>query len=438
MSEVPLEIPDPERLASANDATIEEFPRFAPVEVEWEVETIEDVGAAGRTAVDDLPALEGLAPGAEIAVTAGSRGIHDFPEMIRGVIAELQARGYEPFVFPSMGSHGGATAEGQREVLADLGMTEDSLGCEIRATMAVEQVGERNGSPVYADRNALSADAILLANRVKPHTDFSAGIESGLCKMSVIGMGKHRGAEMMHNAALAGDMGEEIRERARILLEELPIVGGVALIENARDRATHIEGVPADSILDREPELLERASEELPTLPIDDLDLLVVDEIGKEVSGTGLDTNVIGRLRFRGEAEPETPDYTRIYVRSLTPPSHGNGLGIGLADLAHEDLVADLDLGDTYLNIATSGETTRAHIPLIVPEDASAFQLAPSITGTPDPSELRIARIPNTMEPGTLVVSEPVVSELEAMENVTVGEPRPLAFDGGELPDDPY
>ncbi|QLG63981.1 DUF362 domain-containing protein [Halorarum salinum] len=422
-------------MATVNDATVADLPRFVPAAVEWETDPVPDVRAAGRDAAADLLAAEGLRDGATVAVTAGSRGIHDFPAMIEGAIERLQEAGCEPFVFPSMGSHGGATAEGQRRVLADLGMTEESLGCPVRSSMEVVEAGEYDGDPVYADRNAAEADAVLLANRIKPHTDFSDRIESGLCKMAVIGMGKHRGAEMMHNAALRGDMGAEIRGRARILFEELPVVGGIALIEDATDRATHVEGVPVDGILDREPELLERAYGELPTLPVDDLDLLIVDEMGKEVSGTGMDTNVIGRTCFRGEPEPDRPDYTRIYVRSLTPPSHGNGLGIGLADVVHADLVADLDLGDTYVNVATSGETDRARIPLVVPDDASALLLAPSVTGTPDPGELRIARIPNTMEPGRLLVSEPLVPELEVREGVTLGEPRRLSFEDGDLTD---
>ncbi|WP_228546362.1 DUF362 domain-containing protein [Halegenticoccus tardaugens] len=438
MTEIPLDVPSPDRLAAANDATVDDLPRFAPASVDWEIDTVPDVREAGREAVVDLPAIESLPADAEVAVTAGSRGIHDFPAMVEGVVDELKDRGHEPFVFPSMGSHGGATADGQRRVLADLGMTEKSLGCPVKSSMDVVEVGEYDGSPVYADRFAADADAILIANRVKPHTDFSARIESGLCKMAVIGMGKHRGAEMMHNAALTGDMGAEIRERARVIFDELPVVGGVALIENAAERAAHVEGVPTGKILDREPELLERAYEELPRLPVDDLDLLIVDELGKEVSGTGMDTNVIGRTYFRGEAEPETPDNTRIYVRSLTPPSHGNALGMGLADLVHRDLIADVDLGDTYVNIATSGETRRAKIPLIVPDDVSALLLAPSITGTPNPEELRIARIPNTMEPGTLLVSEPIIPELRARENVTVGEPRRLNFQDGDLSDIPY
>ncbi|WP_407067008.1 nickel pincer cofactor-dependent isomerase, group 22 [Haloarcula brevis] len=433
-----LSIPDPKRLAAANDVVREALPRFAPASVEWETESIANVPAAGRAAIDALPALDSLPSGSEIAVTAGSRGIRDFPRIISGAVEALQDRGYKPFVFPSMGSHGGATADGQRAVLADLGMTPDSLGCPIRSSMETVEVGPDEGRTVYVDANAADADAILIANRVKPHTDFTDTIESGLCKMAVIGMGKHRGAEMMHNAGLTGDMGKEIRERAAILFDELPILGGIALVENAHDRATHIEGIPTEQILERESELLERAYRELPMLPVDDLDLLIVDEMGKEVSGTGLDTNVIGRTYFEGEPEPDRPNYTRIYVRSLTPPSHGNGLGIGLADIVHEDLVRELNLGDTYVNIATSGETKRAKIPLIVPDDESALLLAPSITGTPDPGKLRIVRIPNTMEPGQLFVSEPVANDLEDNESVTVGELRELELDDGTLASDPY
>ena len=438
MPDVSLTVPEAERLAVVNDVEQHDLPRFAPVSVEWDTETVSDVREAGRSAVADLPAVGSLPPGSEIAITAGSRGIRDLPETIVGVVDALRDRGHEPFVFPSMGSHGGATAEGQREVLADLGMTPETLGCPVRSSMETVEVGAYDDSPVYADATAASADAVLLANRVKPHTDFTDRVESGLCKMAVIGMGKREGAEMMHNAGLTDDMGAEIRERAAILLDELPVLGGVALIENAHDRATHVEGVPTGEILDREPELLERAYEELPTLPVDDLDLLVVDEMGKEISGTGLDTNVLGRTYFRGEPEPDRPDYTRVYVRSLTAPSHGNALGVGLADVVHQDLVRDVDLGDTYVNIATSGETRRAKLPLIVPDDASALLLAPSVTGTPDPEALRVARIPDTMEPGALLVSEAVVPELRDRDDATVGELRTLSLTDGDLEPDPY
>lgn len=429
-----VEFPDAETLRGANDVEREDLPRFARVSRERDLDSIEDVEGAARKAVSELP-LDSLAPGAEVAITAGSRGIHDMPVLLEGAIDELRERGFEPSVIAAMGSHGGATGEGQRETLEALDITEDRMGCPIRTSMAVEAVGEDSlGREVLVAEDTLAAGAVILANRIKPHTDFHGPVESGLCKMAVIGLGKHRGAESLHNAGLAADFSEVIEERAELIVEESPVVGGIGLIENAADRATHVEGIPADAILDREPELLDRAREELPTLPVDDLDLLIVDELGKEISGTGMDTNVIGRVLFHGEREPDSPAITRIYARSLTPASHGNGLGLGLADFVHRDVVEDLELSDMYVNIATSGEPSRARIPFAVPDDLTALVLACSTTGVADPSELRVARIENTMEPDELLVSEPVVRELEERDDIDMGEPRPLDFEDGTLP----
>ena len=425
-----LDFPDAETLRAANDVTREDLPRFARVQRDRDLDSIDDVEAAGREAVEDL-ALDSLRSGAEVAVTAGSRGVHDMPALLSGVVDGLGRRGLEPFVMPAMGSHGGATADGQRETLETLGVTEDRLGCPIRSSMAVSAIGEDSlGRPVYVADDALAADGVVLANRVKPHTDFHGPVESGLCKMAVIGLGKRRGAESLHNAGLAADFSEVIEERARLIVDEC-VVGGVALVENAADRATVVEGVPPDRIPDREPELLDRARAELPMLPVDDLDLLVLDEIGKDVSGTGMDTNVVGRVRFHGESEPDSPNITRIYVRSITPASHGNGLGIGLADFAHRDAVAALDLDDLYTNIATSGEPSRARLPFVVPDDLTALTLACSTTGVADPTDLRVARIENTMEPDTLVVSEPLANELAERERLSVGPLEPLTFEAG-------
>jgi len=276
-----------------------------------------------------------------------------------------------------MGSHGGATAEGQLEALASLNVTPESIGCEFRSSMDVEVVGRGRGDrPVFFATDALRVDAVLLVNRIKPHTDYNGEYESGLCKMAVIGLGKHRGAEETHNAALRHGFDDVIRERASLLFEQTPIIGGIGIIENAAHRTACIEGVDKDGILDREPSLLKRSKELLPTLPVDHLDLLVVDQMGKDISGTGLDTNVIGRVLFHGEQEPKAPSITRIYVRSVTHESHGNGLGVGLADFVHRDLVAELDLTDTYLNVATSGEPRRARLPYIVPSDVTALLLS--------------------------------------------------------------
>jgi len=429
-----IESPDPAALDAVNEVTAEDLPRFAPVRYDRDQPAVEDVEAATVEALDAVDGLADLQPDARVGITVGSRGIHDMPAVVRTLVAELQGRGFDPFVLPAMGSHGGATAEGQVEAIASLGFTEESMGCPVVSSMEVERVGsDADGRPVYAARDALAADAVLLANRVKPHTDFSGDLESGLCKMAVIGLGKQRGAEATHKAALAGTFSEVIRERAALLFESTPIVGGVALLENANERAAAIEGLDAGEILDREPALLERSRDLLGTLPVEDLDLLVVDELGKEISGTGMDTNVIGRMLMHGEPEPDSPRYTRIYVRSVTPGSHGNGIGMGLADYAHRRLVEALDLTDTYVNVITSGEPVRARIPVICPDDRLAFVAAYSACGVVDPADMRIARIPNTLDLDRFHVSEAVVDELRADPDASVGTPEPLAFEDGDL-----
>ncbi|WP_135305575.1 beta-ketoacyl-[acyl-carrier-protein] synthase family protein [Haloarcula amylovorans] len=426
---VELSVPQSDTLRAVNDVSPDDFPPFAYVKRHRDPPRVRNLEAAATEAIDDISTLDTLSMGAEIAITAGSRGIHDMPAFLEAVVTELSDRGFKPYIIPAMGSHGGATAEGQVEMLNSLGITETSVGCEIRSSMDVNTVGEdERGKPVFAAVDALNADAVLLANRVKLHTDYNGAVESGLCKMAVVGLGKHRGAEVMHNAALDRGFENVIPERAEILLEETNIVGGLALLENANERAGVIEGVPADEILTHEPELLERSEELFPTLPVDDLDLLIVDEFGKDISGTGLDTNVIGRVNFHNQAEPDSPSITRVYVRSLTPASHGNALGVGLADFAHEDVAESIELTDMYVNIATSGEPNRAKIPFLIPSDAMMFVLAASTTGTPDPENLRIARIQNTMEPDTLQVSKPVADELRGRDNVEIGELTQLSF----------
>ncbi len=427
-----IEFPDADALRSGNDVTADDLPQFAVAERHREIESVDNLEAATRTAIDDIDAFETLPAGAEIGITAGSRGIHDMPTVLATAVDELTARGYDPFVFPAMGSHGGATADGQRETLAALGVTEETMGCEIRSSMAVKEVGEDDlGRAVYAARDALEADGVLLANRIKVHTDFNGPIESGLSKMAVIGLGKHRGAESLHNAAIATEFSTVIQDRMNVLLETTPIVGGIALIENAEHRTAHLEGVNATDIPDREPELLDIAREQFPQLPVDDLDLLIVDELGKDISGTGMDTNVLGRYYFHGETEPESPSITRVYTRSVTDASHGNAIGIGLADYLHRDVLEEINFEDMYINIITSGEPRRANIPFVVPNDLTTLLLSCSMTGVSAPDELRVARIANTLEPDTLYVSAPVADELREREDVTVGPLEPAEFVDG-------
>ena len=235
-----------------------------------------------------------------------------------------------------MGSHGGATAVGQREMLASLGVTEDRIGCEIRSSMAVERVGKTADRevPVYAASDAVAADAIIPVNCIKPHTDFDGAVESGLSKMLVIGMGKQRGAKLAHEWAVDWSFRNVIPEITALLLAELPVVGGVAIVENERDDTALVEGIPPEEFLSRERELLELAYDRMSTLPFDNLDVLVVDRVGKDVSGQGMDTNVIGRRPFAiNKPEPDHPDIKRIYARGLTETTHGNAMGIGSADV---------------------------------------------------------------------------------------------------------
>ncbi|WP_424009197.1 DUF362 domain-containing protein [Haloferax denitrificans] len=427
---VTLDLPSRERLEAVNDATLDDLPAFATVRSVSDPPEVDDVRASAVEAVDDIPAFETLPSGSSVAITAGSRGIHDMPAVLAAVVEELQTRDLDPFIMPAMGSHGGATADGQVQTLASLGVTEASMGCEVRSSMAVERVAEDpNGEPIYAAKDALEADAILLANRVKLHTDYRGPIESGLCKMAVVGLGKHRGAENMHNAAIARGFDEVIPERAEILLAETDIVGGIAVVENDHERAAFIEGVPAEELPERETELLERSKELFPSLPVDQLDFLMVDELGKNISGTGMDTNVVGRVWFHNQPEVNSPEITRIYVRSVTPESHGNAIGIGLADYVNQSLVEAVDFEDMYVNITTSGEPERSKIPFVVPCDATALILAASMTGVPDLSEMRIGRITNTLEPGTMLASEPVLEELSGRDDVEIGDRRRLEFD---------
>jgi len=425
-----MEFPD----RSAVDDLIDPqpLPAFARVRYEPEAERLDDPVGAAREAVDAL-ALDGLDPGATVAVGVGSRGIDRIDEVAAAVVERVAERGFDPVVVPAMGSHGGATAEGQREVLASLGITEGSVGAPIDARMAAAElarvpVGDAD-LPVYFSEAALAADAALVVNRVKAHTNFTGAIESGLAKMSVVGLGKQRGAKSFHSTAIAEGYVEALTAALDVVERETPIVGGIALVENFEEEIGHLEAVPAGSFLDREPELLARAYDEMPTLPVDDVDLLVVDEIGKEISGAGMDTNVIGRYRVLNAPDPETPDVDVIYVRGLTDATKGNGNGIGLADLTRKAAVDDLDLEKTYANALTSGSLAKSKLPVVAPDDEFAVRTALAALGGYDPETVRVVWIRNTQDLGEYLVSEAVVEDLP--EGARVVGRETVTFEGG-------
>jgi hypothetical protein len=410
------------------------LPRMGVVEQVWDADPIptEEIESRAASATDDLD-FDHVPDGGEVAIGAGSRGIANLGTIVRGVVAGVRERGYEPFVFPAMGSHGGATAEGQREKLNTLGVSEETVGCEIRATMDVETVGEtpERGVPVYADANAVAADAIVMVNRIKPHTDFSGEVESGLSKMLVIGMGKQKGAKMAHDWAVDWSLRNMLPEIASQLLDALPVAGGVAIVEDEHDDTTLVEGVPASGFLKREAELLETAYERMPTLPFDELDVLVVDRIGKDVSGQGMDTNVTGRRHFTiNEPEPESPEVKRIYLRGMTEKTKGNAMGMGQADFVHRGILDGIDTSKALINAITASTVRCVRLPPVVENDRAGLLGALGTVGPVAGDEARVLRVTDTMRLQRVYASEPLIEAARDRDDMrVVTEPNDLAFD---------
>ena len=430
-----LSVPEEAILDACGETPV---PEMGVIEQVWETDPIpaSEVDQHAARAVRAL-SDEAIPAGSEVALGVGSRGIANLPAIVAGVVRAIDERGYEPFVFPAMGSHGGATAEGQREMLAELGVTEDAIGCEIRSSMDVVEVGRtaKRDVPVFADANAAAADAIVPINRVKPHTDFDGSVESGLSKMLVIGMGKQRGAKIAHEWAVDWSFRRMIPEITSRLLAELPVVGGVAIVEDQHDETTLVEGVPPSGFLDRERELLETAYDLLPTVPFDTLDVLVLDRQGKEISGQGMDTNVIGRRPFAiNEPQPETPEIDRIFVRGLTEATHGNGMGVGSADIVHEDLLAELDASTTLINALTASTIRGVRLPPVVETDRAGLVAALSTVGVVDPESVRVLRAADTMHLHRVHASTALVEEARERDDLrVVEEPSPVQFEAGEF-----
>jgi hypothetical protein len=414
------------------------LPELGLIEQVWETDPIPEAEIADRAgeAFGSLP-LDDVPDGGEVALGVGSRGIANLGEIVSGVVAAARERDYEPFVFPAMGSHGGATAEGQREMLTDLGVDESTVGCEIRASMEVVEVGRTadRDVAVVADANAAAADAIVPINRIKPHTDFDGTVESGLSKMLVIGMGKQRGAKIAHDWAMDWSLRNMIPEITERLLAELPVVGGVAILEDQRDETTLLEGVPPSAFLDREAELLERAYEIMPKIPFDEVDVLVLDAQGKDISGQGMDTNVIGRRPFAiQEPEPTTPEIKRIYTRSLTRTTHGNAMGMGSADFVHATLLDEIDMPTTLINALTAVTTRGVRIPPAVETDRAGLVAALSTIGIVDPDEARVLRAADTMHLQRLYASPALVEAARERDDLrVVEEPSPIEFESGDF-----
>jgi hypothetical protein len=432
-----------ESLAVPEEAVVEAcgetpLPDLGLIEQVWETDPIPRAEIADRAkeALLSLPFAD-IPEGGEVALGVGSRGIANLATIVSGVVAGVEEFGYEPFVFPAMGSHGGATAPGQREMLAELGVTEESVGCEIRSSMEVVEVGRTpdRDVPVVFDAGAATADAVVPINRIKAHTDFDGPVESGLSKMLVIGMGKQRGAKIAHDWAVDWSLRNMLPEITEQLLAALPVVGGVAILEDQRDDTAHIEGIPPDGFLDREAELLERAYEIMPTLPFRELDVLVLDQQDKDISGQGMDTNVIGRRPFAiQEPEPDEPGIKRIYTRSLTETTHGNAMGMGSADFVHADLLAGVDMPTTLINAVTAVTTRGVRLPPAVETDRAGLVASLSTIGIVEPSSARVLRATDTMRLQRLYASPALVEEARKRDDLRVlEEPSPIQFADGDF-----
>jgi hypothetical protein len=401
------------------------LPKLVRVRQPFDRTRLPDVRGAVAAGLRNLGLAGRLRPGSRIAITAGSRGINNLLAMTRTAVDVVKEFGGHPFIVPSMGSHGGATDEGQKSLLADLGISEGSMGCPVVSSMKVEEIGRTsNGTPVYLDRHALRSDGIIVINRVKPHTAFRGPVESGLCKMLAVGLGKHKGAQQMHAAGL----GITLVEAARLILARAPVLAGVAVLENSLDETAEIHVVPPERFEETDRTLLQRAWQMLPRIPFDPLDVLLVDEMGKNISGTGMDVNVIGiGPRVGGKMEMGHPAVTNIVVLGLTPETHGNANGIGLADITTRRLVDSIDYKATYTNVLTTRLWSAGRLPVIMETDREAIQAA---VGEMPSDRVRFVRIKNTLQLEELEISEPLVPEARKLGLTIVAEPRPLEFDG--------
>jgi hypothetical protein len=370
--------------------------------------------------------------GKRIAITAGSRGIARINEVIKGVVEFVKECDGEPFVFPAMGSHGGATAEGQVAILRDYGITEEFVGAPILATMEVERIGTADGVPVYADRYAANADGIIVVNRIKHHTDFSGPHESGLFKMMAVGMGKREGADIAHTYK-AWSLRHHIPLMAKEILRRLPILAGLAVIENGYHEVAHLVALPPDEIEAGERRLLSFWKRIRPKIPFNRLDVLIVERMGKNISGTGMDTKTIGRMMITGENEPKHPMPRVIVVLDLTDESHGNAAGLGLADITTKRLISKVDWHATHVNVFTSGFIERDRIPVVAESDRQALEWALEVAKVRDPAKARIVRIRDTNTLGVLYISQGLWDEAAADKRLRfVGEGK-LAFQDGQL-----
>jgi hypothetical protein len=409
------------------------YPEFFPVRQNFQKHAINDIPAAIAETVEQSPLSE-IKTGQRVAIAVGSRGIANLSTIISTVVQLVSDRGGRPVIVPAMGSHGGATSEGQKAVLASYGISSDQMGCPVDASMETVLVGTTSdGVDVHFDRVASEADHVVVVNRVKPHTRLAGKYESGLVKMLMIGLGKHRGAYLYHQVFPDYDHRLELLapEIVSMIVQQVPIIAGIAIVEDAFENTSHIEAIAASEFLSREPELLEMARNRMPRLPFDHADLLIVDQIGKEISGCGMDTNVIGRkTNDRSAAPDEFPKIRQIYVRSLTEKTAGNGCGVGIADYGHRKVVNALNEEVTRINCVTSAHVTAGAIPITFDSDQEVLDAVVSQTQATRRADLNWLWIRDTLQLSELACSRSYwEAAIQRADLELLGEPSPLCFD---------
>ena len=415
------------------------YPQIFRVRQRFERPRVEDVATEVESQLASLQLARTIRPKQTVAVTAGSRGIADIHVITRAIVQHLKSIGAQPFLVPAMGSHGGATAEGQQQVLASFGITEEFCGCPIRSSMETVVICETvEGFAVHFDRHAYEADHVLVCGRVKPHTDFSGEIESGLMKMMLIGLGKQEGAKIYHRAIHDHSFDRIVRSVASRVLAQCRIVAGLAIVENGYDETAKIEAVAPAQFEEREKQLLVLAKRWMPRLPFKQVDLLVIDEIGKNISGSGMDTNVVGRKQYHHKAgNDEFPKVRFIAVRRLTEATHGNAIGIGYAEFCRQQALDGEDRQKTIINGLTSGNVAATMIPPAFTTDGEMLDAALSTIGLRGPADARLLWVRDTLHLAEVECAAAYWNEARERDDLEIlTEPRPLpVMEDGNLPE---
>ncbi len=408
------------------------FPKLIKIRQSFPRPRVQDIAETMGQEVGKILTHAHIGAGQKVGFTVGSRGIQNITVMLKAAIDTVRAAGAEPYLLSAMGSHAGGTEHGQREMLTSLGITEKVLGAPVLTCIEGQEIGTTQSQlHVYMLNTAFEMDAIIPINRVKAHTSFKGEYESGLLKKLVVGLGGPQGAKQFHSQGKVEELSSLLRDMGRVIIEKMPIIGGIAIVENAYEETARIQGMLGHEILTEEPKTLLYSKTLLPSLPVEKLDVLVVERMGKNFSGTGMDTNVVGRLYIQGEAEPCKPFVRYLAVMNLSEDSHGNACGIGLADFTTTKLVENIDRKATYFNCLTATFPMRAKIPVYLDTEREVMEtMLTCLQGSTPPEKVRLVIIPNTLLLESCYISEALLPELLSNPSINIeGELENMRFD---------